>query len=143
MFSFSLTLVILLIMSAHVISVVNQKGGVGKTTTSINLASFLAEASYKTLVIDLDPQANTTSGLGMSLSANDFTVYELLINNISISDCLFSTAFDNLDIIPSSRSLSGAEVEIVNFVSRETILNSKLQEIFNIYDYVIIDCPPS
>ena len=128
---------------AQVLAVVNQKGGVGKTTTSINLAAFISESGKKTLLIDLDPQANATSGIGMEPAKINHTIYNAISNLNPINDCIYPTAFDNLHIVPSSSSLSGAEVEMSNTVSRETILKKLIEPIKSYYDYIIIDCAPS
>jgi chromosome partitioning protein len=130
-------------MPAAAICVVNQKGGVGKTTTAINIASYLSEHGKKTLLIDLDPQANATSGIGLSQDKISGSIYHLLLDSGKIKDVLYPTAFENLHIIPSSRDLSGAEVELVSHVSRETILRKLLKPIREHYDYIIMDCPPS
>lgn len=129
--------------SARIIVVVNQKGGVGKTTTAINLASFLSEEGQKVLLVDLDPQANATSGVGMDQSQIGKNVYHLLIDDQDIEDVLYPTAFENLHIIPSSSDLAGAEIEMVDIVSRETLLRRRMEVFREFYDYVIIDCPPS
>lgn len=126
-----------------VLSIANQKGGVGKTTTALNLASFISENGYKTLIIDLDPQANTTSGIGIELEKVTHSIYDVMSNVTKIETAIYPTAFDNLHIIPSSTSLAGAEVELSTIVSRETILKKKLSPIVQHYDYIIIDCSPS
>ena len=130
-------------MNAITISVVNQKSGVGKTTTAINLASFLSEQDLKVLLIDLDPQANATSGIGIKKDTITQNIYHLLIDSASVSASLYPTAFDNLHVIPSSKDLAGAEIELVNIVSRETVLKTCIQQLQLYYDYIIIDCPPS
>ena len=130
-------------MSATVISVVNQKGGVGKTTTSINLASFISEQGKKVLLIDADPQSNATSGVGIKQDRVNYNLYHLLVDLKSVKDVMYPTIFDNLHIIPASRDLAGAEVELVKMVSRETILRKRIKELKEYYDYIIIDCPPS
>lgn len=126
---------------ANIIAIANQKGGVGKTSTAINLSASIAAAEYKTLLIDIDPQANSTHGLG--LYDNDKTVYEVLIGNDSLENCIINTYMPNLDILPSDIDLVGAEVEIVSFDNREKLLREAIKEAEINYDFIIIDCPPS
>jgi len=126
-----------------VISVVNQKGGVGKTTTAINIASFLSERNIKTLLIDTDPQANATSGVGLQSEKIRENLYHLLVNNEDIKRVIYPSPFPNLHVIPASRELAGAEVEMVPLVSRETLLKERISVLEGCYEYVIIDCPPS
>ncbi|MCP4051286.1 MAG: ParA family protein [bacterium] len=132
-------------MRAAVISVTNQKGGVGKTTTAINLASYLSENGSKTLIVDMDPQANATSGVGINKDRVRETVYDLLLGNLSgdLEKVLYPTPFENLHIVPSSKELAGAEIELVSIVSRETLLKNSLTKLRKYYEYIIIDCPPS
>ncbi|MSR88239.1 MAG: ParA family protein [Candidatus Margulisbacteria bacterium] len=130
-------------MKAITLSIVNQKGGVGKTTTAINLASYLSDHNRKVLLIDLDPQANATSGIGLRPEKIDKNIYDFLIDGVSISEVLYPTPFENLHVIPSSKDLAGAEVEMVGMVSRETLLKKQLEEASSFYDYIVIDCPPS
>ena len=130
-------------MGARVIAVANQKGGVGKTTTALNLAAFISETGARTLLVDLDPQANATSGIGIDLNKVSHSVYDVLSNDESIEDCIYPTAFNHLHIVPSSSSLAGAEVELSTVVSRETILKQRLSTVCPLYDYIIIDCAPS
>lgn len=126
-----------------IICVANQKGGVGKTTTAINLSSCISVAEKKTLLIDLDPQANSTSGLGIDISEDQNSIYEILINDVKASDCIMQTQVPNLDLIPSHIKLVGAEVELVHKIAREKVLAEALKEISDSYDYIFIDCPPS
>ncbi|KEI94579.1 sporulation initiation inhibitor Soj [Clostridium botulinum A2B7 92] len=128
-----------------VISIFNQKGGVGKTTTSINLCSCLAMNGYKILNIDIDPQGNTTSGMGLDKNSLELSVYDVLTSDeISIKETIKqSELISNFYILPSTMSLAGAEIELINKLDRERILLQKLKEIENDFDYVFIDCPPS
>ena len=125
-----------------VISVANQKGGVGKTTTSINLSTILAKKGRKVLLIDADPQGNATSGLGIDKDAK-FSVYDVLINDVDIDNTVKQTMVKNLDLCPSNINLAGAEVELVSVESREHRLKEKIDSQKDKYDYIIIDCPPS
>lgn len=128
-----------------VVSIFNQKGGVGKTTTSINLCSCLAMNGYKILNIDIDPQGNTTSGMGLDKNSLELSVYDVLTSDeISIKEAIKqSELISNFYILPSTMSLAGAEIELINKLDRERILLQKLKEIENDFDYVFIDCPPS
>ena len=108
---------------ALVLSIVNQKGGVGKTTTAINLASFLSENGHKTLIVDMDSQSNATSGIGLNQSQIKANIYDLLLDSDTLEEALYPTPFDNLHIVPATRDLAGAEVEMVHLVSRETLLS--------------------
>ena len=126
-----------------IICVANQKGGVGKTTTAINLSSCVSVAEKKTLLIDLDPQANSTSGLGIEISEDQNSIYEILVNETKIKECIVPTQVPNLDLVPSHIKLVGAEVELVHKIAREKILSVALAEIADDYDFVFIDCPPS
>ncbi|MBR5974524.1 MAG: ParA family protein [Clostridiales bacterium] len=128
---------------AYVISIVNQKGGVGKTTTAVNLSAFLAKKRKKVLIIDLDPQGNATSGYGFEKSSLENTVYDLLVNEEDIANVIATTSVKNVDMCPTNINLAGAEVELVSAISRETILKRAIEPILDQYDYVIIDCPPS
>mgnify|MGYP005760299637 CR=1 FL=1 len=125
------------------IVVANQKGGVGKTTTAINLSASLAELGKKVLVIDIDPQGNTTSGLGVDKEEAENTVYELLLGELEISDCIQKEVFENLDIIPSNINLAAAEIELIDVEDKQFILKKAVDEVRENYDFIIIDCPPS
>ena len=124
-----------------IISIANQKGGVGKTTTTINLSSLFAAAEKKTLLIDIDPQSNSSSGL--SISNHTPSVYEVLVGTQEIEEVIISTFMPHLDILPSNINLVGAEIELVDLENRETLLKQALTKIENKYDYILIDCPPS
>lgn len=127
-----------------IIAIANQKGGVGKTTTSINLSASLAEMGKKVLVVDSDPQGNTSSGLGINKNEINQTFYELLLNNSLFEDVKISiNNFEKLDVLPSNIELSGAEIELINTEKREYILKNILENVKEEYDYIIIDCPPS
>ena len=125
-----------------VISIANQKGGVGKTTTAVNLSTILAKKGKKVLMIDTDPQGNATSGLGISKEVN-FSVYDVIINDVEIENTVQTTMVKNLDVCPSNINLAGAEVELVSMMSREYRLKEKIDNQKDKYDYIIIDCPPS
>jgi len=128
---------------AHIVSVVNQKGGVGKTTTALNLAAFLAEAGKFVLVVDLDPQANATSGLGIDHRVLSAGTYEALIGSHRIRDLIHKTSHDGLKILPATQALAGAAVELVTVDEREYFLHKALLEVKNDFDYIFIDNPPS
>lgn len=125
------------------IAIANQKGGVGKTTTAINLSACLAEAGQRVLTIDFDPQGNATTGLGLEKEQIEDTVYELLLGDCTLNDCLMKNVQKNLDILPSDSNLSGAEIELLDVDNKEKVLKSHLESIKNQYDFIIIDCPPS
>ena len=125
------------------IAVANQKGGVGKTTTAINLSACLAEKGMKVLTIDIDPQGNTTSGLGINKRNLDNTVYELVLGECSIRDCMIESVVENLYVLPSNVNLAGAEIELIGVEDREFILKKSVESIKAEFDFIIIDCPPS
>ncbi|KEO72622.1 ParA family protein [Anditalea andensis] len=126
-----------------VIAIANQKGGVGKTTTAMNLAASLAVLEYKTLVIDADPQANTTSGLGQDPKEIETSIYECMVDGIDIHSIIMPTSTDYLDMVPSHIDLVGAEVEMINLENREEKMKEVIASIKNLYDFIIIDCSPS
>lgn len=128
---------------SKVIAVFNQKGGVGKTTTNVNLSSCIAVRGKKVLVVDIDPQGNTTSGLGIDKKALERTIYEVLIGDAGAEQVIRKTAVDNLYILPSSVQLAGAEIELTEFEERERMLKEALKGVRDDYDYIFIDCPPS
>jgi chromosome partitioning protein len=128
---------------AKVIAIANQKGGVGKTTTAVNLSSCLAYKGKKVIIIDVDPQGNTTSGLGIDKKNIGKSIYDVIINEDSIEDALMKTMIDDLYICPSNIQLVGAEVELVSVISRETRMKAAIDDIRDKYDFILIDCPPS
>lgn len=127
----------------RVISVSNQKGGVGKTTTAVNLSAFLAEMGKRVLLVDIDPQANAGYGLGINAEEMDTTIYEVLIGRIPVRDAVFKTDIDNLYLVPSNIHLSGAQVDLLEMEGKEFILRKAIQPIRGEYDFIFIDCPPS
>ena len=126
-----------------IIAVANQKGGVGKTTTSMNLAASLAALEKKVLLVDADPQANASSGLGVDSAQLDCSIYEALIGKVNVREAVYATDFENLDILPSHINLVGAEIELLNKQQRERVMANMFAEIRNDYDFIIIDCCPS
>jgi chromosome partitioning protein len=126
---------------SKIIAITNQKGGVGKTTTAINLSSLLAAAEKKTLLIDIDPQANSSSGL--SIVKHSPSIYDVLIGNEDIKNVVIESYMPFLDLVPSNINLVGAEIEMVGLPQRETILKKRLADIYESYEYILIDCPPS
>ncbi|HMA68404.1 MAG TPA: AAA family ATPase [Candidatus Mcinerneyibacterium sp.] len=126
-----------------IVSIVNQKGGVGKTTTAVNMSACLAVKDKSVLLVDLDPQANAVSGVGIDKNSVDLSIYDVLVSGEDIEDVIIDTGIKNLSMIPSKGELSGAQIELVNVLNRESILGKKLNKIQKDYDYVVIDCPPS
>ncbi len=128
---------------AKAIAVFNQKGGVGKTTTNVNLSACIASKGKKICVVDIDPQGNTTSGFGIDKSLLNHSVYNLLIDNKNIEDVIIKSQYENIDLIPSTNELAGAEIELVALANREGRLKQHIDKIRGAYDYIFIDCPPS
>lgn len=129
--------------SARVIAIANQKGGVGKTTTAVNLGACLATLGKRVLLIDIDPQGNTTSGVGINKADVKYCVYDVIINDVNIADAIMPSGLDNLDVLPATIQLAGAEIELVPTISREVRLRRAIQGMRSRYDYIVIDCPPS
>jgi len=126
-----------------VVSIYNQKGGVGKTTTNINLSAYVSLLGYKVLVIDADPQGNTTSGFGFEKDNLEKTLYDGMVNNISMEDIILKTRYENLDLVPSDANLAGAEIEINQDSKKELRIRKLIDQLNEKYDYIFIDCPPS
>ena len=126
-----------------IIAIANQKGGVGKTTTSINLSACLADKGKKVLVIDTDPQGNTTSGFGVEKNELDNTIYELILGECSIRDCIINNVTDNVSLLPANVNLAAAEIELIGVDKKEYILKNEVDYVKDEYDFIIIDCPPS
>ncbi len=130
-------------MTARIIAIANQKGGVGKTTTSVNLSAALAELGFRTLLIDLDPQGNSTTGVGIDPRSLDTSIYDVLVGEANLDDCIEVTSVRHLFLAPASLDLAGAEIELVPMFSRELKLKQAVDEIAEDFDFVFIDCPPS
>jgi ATPases involved in chromosome partitioning len=128
---------------SKIIAITNQKGGVGKTTTSVNLGASLASLGKRVLLVDIDPQGNTTSGIGINKADVENSIYDVLINEVPAKDAIVETAIPGLKIIPATIQLAGAEIELVPTMSREVRLKKSLQLVKNQFDYILIDCPPS
>lgn len=128
---------------SRIIAIANQKGGVGKTTTAINLSSCLSSLGKKVLSLDLDPQGNMTSGLGVDKDEVENSVYDLIIGNIGIEECICKNVIENLDVLPSNIDLSAAEIELIGVDNKEFIIRNEMAKVRDNYDYVIIDCPPA
>jgi chromosome partitioning protein len=128
---------------ARIITIFNQKGGVGKTTTVINLAAALGKLNQKILVVDIDPQGNASSGLGVDKSSLSLSTYDGLINEVNLEEIILETSTENVDVLPSNVDLAGAEIELIEIDERELRLKKSLEDIENNYDYIFIDCPPS
>ena len=129
--------------SPRIIAIANQKGGVGKTTTTINLGAAIAESGKKVLIIDLDPQSNTTTGLGVSTKELSISIYQVIIQEKTASEAILDVGIKNLDLLPSSLELAGAEIELVTVFSREQRLSRALEEVISDYEFILIDCPPA
>ena len=127
----------------RIIAIANQKGGVGKTTTSINLSACIAAKGKKVLVIDIDPQGNTTSGYGIEKNDLENTIYELILGDCSVEDCILKNVIPNVSILPSNVNLAAAEIELIGVERKEYILRNEIDWVKDRYDYIIIDCPPS
>ena len=130
-------------MRTRIIAIINQKGGSGKTTTTVNLGACLAGLGKKILLVDIDPQAHTTTHLGFKPHEIEITIYDVLINSQPVDKIITKTPIESLDILPSNVNLSGAEIELVNIAGRENVLKNRIKEFNNKYDYILIDCPPS
>ncbi len=128
---------------SRIIAIANQKGGVGKTTTVINLSASLAELGKKVLTVDMDPQGNTSSGLGLDKDNLDMTVYQLMIGECELEECRYASVVDGVDVLPATVHLAGAEVELIGIPKSQFILKNGLAGVKNEYDYILIDCPPS
>ncbi len=129
--------------STRVVAIANQKGGVGKTTTAVNVGASLAELGHRTLLVDLDPQGNATTGLGIDPRALEHSVYDVLLHDVAVEDCVEASEVRNLFVLPSNLDLAGAEIELVPLMSRELRLKHALDPVLDDYEFVLIDCPPS
>ncbi len=127
----------------RIIAFANQKGGVGKTTTCVNMAAYMATLGKKVLIVDLDPQGNATTNLGFEKTGKQNSLYQVMSGDVDIKNCIYDTKLENLKIIPSNMDLSGIEVELVYMEKREFVIKKQLEQIKNNYDYITIDCPPS
>ena len=127
----------------RIITIANQKGGVGKTTTAINLSACLAEAGQHVMLVDFDPQGNASSGLGLEQEDFDKTVYDMMIEEASVDECIIKEIQPNLDVLPSDMNLAGAEIEFQEVENKEKLLSSCLNQVRDTYDFIVIDCPPS
>ena len=128
---------------SKVVAIFNQKGGVGKTTTNVNLSACIAQKGKKVCVIDIDPQGNTTSGFGIDKTVLEYSIYDAIVNEVDINKVIIKTDYENLDIVPSSVQLAGAEIELAQMEDRENKLRYAINQIKKDYDYIFIDCPPS
>ncbi|KAB3531876.1 ParA family protein [Alkaliphilus pronyensis] len=128
---------------SRIIAIFNQKGGVGKTTTNVNLSACIAQMGKKICVIDIDPQGNTTSGFGINKNQLKYSIYDVIVNEIQLEKSIIPTKYENLHIVPSSVQLAGAEIELANIKNREIQLRESINSIKDKYDYVFVDCPPS
>lgn len=128
---------------SRIIAIANQKGGVGKSTTAINLAASMVEMKKRVLVIDIDPQGNSTSGLGIEKEEIHKTIYEMMLGEAAVKDCLLRSVMDGLYVLPSHRNLAGAEIELIDMEDKEYILKKRIHRIREAFDYILIDCPPS
>ena len=128
---------------AKIICIANQKGGVGKTTTAVNLSACVAQLGYRVLLVDIEPQGNTTSGLGVNKNLLETSVYDVLINEVDVSEAILDTMIDTLKLLPSRMELAGAEVELVTLLAREQRLKNAISPVRQDFDYIFVDCPPS